>query len=66
MLGIVTLAVSSYLFIGTLERVFDDHVESHRVLEQPGEEALGSGGDVAPGQNGAELDAPPSTIESPG
>ena len=61
LVGIVTLAVSSYFCIDTLERVFDEQVESHTALKQPGEETLGSDGDVTEGQGGAEPDVPTST-----
>ena len=61
LVGIVTLAVSSYICIDTLERVFDEQVESHTALKQPGEETPGSDSDVTEGQGGAEPDVPTPT-----
>ena len=66
LLGIVTLAVSSYFCLDTLERVFDGHVKSHTALEQQGEETPDSDSGVAPGQDGVEPDVPPPTTGSSG
>jgi len=64
LLGIVALAVSSYFFIDTLERVFDEQVEAHTVLEQPREETPGSDSDVALGQIESEPEVSTPTTES--
>jgi len=65
LLGIVALAVSSYFFVETLEKVFDEHVGFRTSSEQSEEVAPGSDGDAKEEQGGAELDTPTSTTGPP-